>query len=283
MSTLEHGKTIVLSPLVRRITAPNPGIMTGPGTNTYLVGGDQWAVIDPGPNLESHVAAILEAAAAAHASIRWILCTHTHLDHSPAAGALRDATGALVLGMPPLAAQGQDPGFAPDQAWQEGDYLREADFTLRAVHTPGHAGNHLCFHLEQEQLLFTGDHIMEGSTVVIAPPDGDMQAYLSSLRRLQTLPIRRLAPAHGNLMEQPQDIIEGLIQHRLLREQKVLSGLAQAGPCDLAALTAQVYDDVPSFLHPVARHSLLAHLLKLDADGLVRQQNGVWSTSPQRH
>jgi len=276
MSKLVHGETVVLTPLIRRITAPNPGIMTGPGTNTYLVGKGEWAVIDPGPAIESHVDAILQAAADAHATIRWILCTHTHMDHSPAANALRDATGAIVAGMPPANPQAQDPAFAPDQAWQEGDFINTEDWTLTAVHTPGHASNHLCFHLEQEQILFTGDHIMEGSTVVIAPPDGDMKDYLASLEKLKSLAITRLAPAHGNLMNHPKDVVEGLIQHRLMREAKVLEGMTKTGPADLDTLTPVVYDDVPPFLHMIARYSLLAHLGKLQKDGIVSENDGTW-------
>ena len=276
MSKLVHGETIVLSPLIRRITAPNPGIMTGPGTNTYLVGKGEWAVIDPGPALPQHVAAIVQAAADAHATIRWILCTHTHMDHSPAAKALREATDALVIGMPAATPQSQDPDFAPDQCWQEGDYISSDDFVLTAVHTPGHASNHLCFYLEQERILFTGDHIMEGSAVVIAPPDGDMKDYLESLQKLKALDLHLLAPAHGNLMEHPQGIIEGLVQHRLMRECKVLEGMQKTGPADLDTLTPVVYDDVPDYLHPIARYSLLAHLGKLLKDGRVCEDNGAW-------
>ena len=276
MSNLVHGETIVLSPLIRRITAPNPGIMTGPGTNTYLVGKGEWAVIDPGPAIPEHVDAILQAAADAHASIQWILCTHTHMDHSPAAKALQEATDAAVIGMPAVSPQSQDPSFNPDQCWQEGDYVACDDFHLRALHTPGHASNHLCFYLEQEQVLFTGDHIMEGSTVVIAPPDGDMKAYLESLAKLKGIEIRHLAPAHGHLMEHAQDVIEGLIQHRLMREAKVLSGMDKTGPADLDVLTPAVYDDVPPFLHPIARYSLQAHLDKLLKEGIVSESAGIW-------
>lgn len=276
MSNLVHGETIVLSPLIRRITAPNPGIMTGPGTNTYLVGKGEWAVIDPGPAIPEHVDAIIKAAADAHATIQWILCTHTHMDHSPAAKALQEATDATVIGMPAASPQSQDPSFNPDQCWQEGDYVQCDDFRLQALHTPGHASNHLCFHLEQEQVLFTGDHIMEGSTVVIAPPDGDMKAYLDSLEKLKGIAIRHLAPAHGNLMEHAQDVIEGLIQHRLMREAKVLSGMDKTGPADLDALTPAVYDDVPPFLHAIARYSLQAHLDKLLKEGIVIESAGIW-------
>lgn len=276
MSSFKPGEVVVLSQRVRRITAPNPGMMTGPGTNTYLVGNSELAVIDPGPSLREHIDAILQAAADMRAPIRWILCTHTHLDHSPGASLLRDATDATVIGQIARHPQGQDAGFNPDAHWQDGDFIRTDEFTLRAVHTPGHASNHLCFYLEEEETLFTGDHIMEGSTVVIAPPDGNMQQYMKSLRRLQELQLRHLAPAHGNRIDNPQQLIEGLIWHRTMRENKVLERLRQLGPCTLAILTPSVYDEVPSFLHGVAQMSLLAHLQKLEAEQVVECGDGIW-------
>jgi glyoxylase-like metal-dependent hydrolase (beta-lactamase superfamily II) len=144
------------------------------------------------------------------------------------------------------------------------------------VHTPGHASNHLCFYLEEEQTLFTGDHIMEGSTVVIAPPDGDMLAYMNSLHQLKELPLRYLAPAHGNRIDNPLQIIEALIWHRTLRERKTLEKMQQLGPCTLTTLTPSVYDEVPAFLHGVAQMSLLAHLLKLEQDQVVERNDDIW-------
>ncbi|MDP1804593.1 MAG: MBL fold metallo-hydrolase, partial [Acidimicrobiales bacterium] len=167
-----HGVASALSPLVRRIVAPNPGKMTGPGTNTYLVGIDEIVVIDPGPDIESHLDAI---AGCGGDRIRWIACTHTHPDHSPGAAGLKARTGADVL-----AFDGRD-DLVIDRALGDGDMIEATEFTLRAVHTPGHASNHLCFLLEQERVLFSGDHIMNGSTVVIRPPDGDMAVYLEQL------------------------------------------------------------------------------------------------------
>lgn len=276
MSSFKPGETVVLSQRVRRITAPNPGMMTGPGTNTYLVGNAELAVIDPGPDIPEHIDAILQAAADMHAPIRWILCTHTHLDHSPGANRLRDATDAPVIGQLARDPKGQDSTFKPDQHWQHGDVIRSDEFTLRAVHTPGHASNHLCFYLEEEQTLFTGDHIMEGSTVVIAPPDGDMQAYMNSLHQLKELPLRHLAPAHGNRIDNPLQIIEALIWHRTLRERKTLEKMQQLGPCTLATLTPSVYDEVPAFLHGLAQMSLLAHLLKLEQERVVERNDDLW-------
>lgn len=276
MSSFTPGEVIVLSPRVRRITAPNPGMMTGPGTNTYLVGNQALAVIDPGPADPRHTDAILAAADAMRAPIRWILCTHTHMDHSPGAALLQSRTDATVIGQLARHTNGQDRHFTPDQHWQHGDRLQTDEFTLRAIHTPGHASNHLCFYLEEEELLFTGDHIMEGSTVVIMPPDGDMLAYVNALRDLKQLSLRHLAPAHGHLITRPTDIIEGLIQHRQMREDKTLEKMHQLGPCTLETLTPAVYDEVPTFLHGLARMSLLAHLLKLEQEGRIEQQDQHW-------
>ena len=276
MSSFKPGEVVVLSQRIRRITAPNPGMMTGPGTNTYLVGNTELAVIDPGPAIPEHIEAIIQAADAMRAPIRWILCTHTHPDHSPGANPLRDATDASVIGQIARHPQSQDAGFSPDEHWQDGDYLQTDEFTLRAVHTPGHASNHLCFYLEEEQVLFTGDHIMEGSTVVIAPPDGDMLAYMQSLRNLTKLPLQHLAPAHGNRIDHPLQIIEALIWHRTMRENKTLEKMQQLGPCTLDTLTPAVYDEVPSFLHGLARMSLLAHLQKLEKEQRVAVQDDIW-------
>lgn len=276
MSTFNPGETVVLSPLIRRITAPNAGMMTGPGTNTYLVGQRELAVIDPGPAMASHVEAIVKAAADLQAPIRWILCTHTHPDHSPAANLLREATGGLVIGRIADHSKGQDARFSPDQQWQGGERLHGPDFQLEAIHTPGHASNHLCFYLPEEQTLFTGDHIMEGSTVVIAPPDGDMLAYMNSLRLLLQWPLQHLAPAHGKRIDAPEKAIDALIRHRLQRERKVLDKLQQLQPCDLARLTPAVYDEVPAFLHALAQMSLLAHLQKLEKEQVVHHDHDQW-------
>jgi glyoxylase-like metal-dependent hydrolase (beta-lactamase superfamily II) len=257
---LEHGVPISLSSRVRRVVAPNPGVMTGAGTNTYLLGVAQVAVLDPGPAIASHVDAILRAAGD---RIRWIVCTHTHPDHSPAWQALAAATGAEVLGALPADDMLQDETFVPTRELRHHDLLRTAEFTLRAVHTPGHVSNHFCFLLEEEGMLFAGDHIMNGSTVVIVPPGGDMKAYIDSLRLLLDYPARLIAPGHGELMEDAAAVIGGLVDHRLQRERKVVAGLRQLGSATLDALVAVVYDDVDASVHRVARLSLHAHLIKL--------------------
>ena len=253
---------------VRRIIAPNPGTMTGPGTNTYLIGPDDaLAVIDPGPAIDSHLEAILGAG-----TIRWILCTHTHFDHSPAAAILRKATGAKVFGRP--APAGQDASFVPDEVLSHQQRVTLGGATLRAIHTPGHASNHLCYLLEETRMLFTGDHVMQGSTVVINPPDGDMRAYLASLELVLGEAPAILAPGHGYLIGEPHRELTRLVQHRLAREAKVREAIARLGQPTLEEMLPIVYDDVPLRVHGIAARSLSAHLQKLVADGAVRAAAG---------
>lgn len=268
------GEIVEIAPGIRRLTAPNPGMMTGPGTNTYLLGRDELAVIDPGPEIDVHLDSLL---AAVGNRLRWIFCTHTHRDHSPLARALRAATGARVFGYGQVPADGrQDELFLPDQALAGGDVVNCGEFSLRAVHTPGHASNHLCYLLEDRGVLFTGDHVMQGSTVVISPPDGDMQAYLDSLKGLLELPVGALAPGHGHVIETPQDEVRKLIAHRLKREEKVRAALERVGPSTLEQLVVHAYDDVPPRIHNVAMRSLHASLIRLERNGRAVNADGVW-------
>jgi glyoxylase-like metal-dependent hydrolase (beta-lactamase superfamily II) len=256
---------------VTRIVAPNAGMMTGAGTNTYLVGTAEVVVIDPGPDDESHVQAIVSSGAG---RICWIACTHTHFDHSPAAARLKALTGAKIAAMSaPLT--DHDCRLDPDRSLAPDDLIQCEGASLRAVHTPGHASNHVCFLLSSSQMLFTGDHIMQGSTVVIWPPDGNMRAYLDSLRRLLALDIRVLAPGHGHLIESPHAEVERLIQHRLRREDKVRQAVLRAGePATIEMLLPRAYADVPKVLHEMAALSLRAHLDKLMEDGEIRCSDG---------
>jgi len=263
-----------LDRLVTRLIAPNPGFMTGPGTNSYLVGENELAVIDPGPPIAEHVDALL---AEGKGRIRWIVCTHTHRDHSPAAAALKAATGAEVIGRPAPAHEGQDHQFAPERVPAHGERLRFPGFTLRAIHTPGHASNHLCYLLEETRALFTGDHVMQGSTVVINPPDGDMRAYLSSLELLLEEDLAILAPGHGYLIGAPHREVRRLIAHRLAREAKLELALSSASEATLEELLPFVYDDVPAKVHAVAARSLQAHLEKLVAEGRARSSAGRYA------
>ena len=274
-SEIVPGRTVKLSDRVRRLTAPNPGFMTGPGTNSYLVGdGDTLAVIDPGPEDALHIEALLRETGG---QVRYILATHTHMDHSPAAQRLKELTGAEVLGMPAPPHARQDQAFAPDRVLRHGERIAVGNATLRVVHTPGHASNHLCYLLEEEKMLFTGDHIMQGSTVVINPPDGNMQAYFTALRALLEEDLDWLAPGHGFLIDQPHCAVRRLLAHRQTREDKVLQALRQAGSVTPEAMVPLVYDDVPPERHAMAARSLLAHLEKLEAEGKATQSgDGAW-------
>jgi glyoxylase-like metal-dependent hydrolase (beta-lactamase superfamily II) len=263
----EPGRVDEVAPGVRRLTAPNPGLMTGPGTNTYLVGSSELVVVDPGPADESHAAAIAEAAAPLGA-IRTIAVTHTHVDHAPGAAALAAATGARVVGF-----AGAE-GFEPDERVGEGWTVSSTGpgpagcLTLRALHTPGHASDHLCWLVEEHGLVLTGDHVMHGSTVVIRPPDGDLHQYLASLARLRDTPgVDTLAPGHGRLMDHVGDVVNALIAHRLGRHERVLAVLGRHHGGTVDQLLAQVYGDVTERQLPIARFSLWSHLRALGQEG----------------
>jgi len=270
---LAAGKCVPLGPGVRRIVAGNAGLMTGPGTNTYLLGLDRVAVLDPGPDDARHMEAIL---AAAGSTIRWIIVTHTHPDHSPLASALAEHTGARLIGLPPPPDGRQDAAFAPEHRPGDGELLELGDCRLTAIHTPGHASNCVCYLLERERLLFTGDHVLEGVSPVILPPDGDMSAYLHSLDKLRDLNFERIAPGHGRVMPHAKEVVASLRAHRLAREEKVLRGLRQLSAATLDELTRAVYDDVPVERHRWARLTLEAHLIKLEREHRAVENGGLW-------
>ncbi len=258
---------------VWRIVAPNPGPLTGPGTNTYVIGRERPIVIDPGCNEPAHLARVLDVAGG---RIGRILCTHSHPDHSPGATWLREVTGARVFGLAPPGDGHQDPDYAPDAPLVDGERIEIDDGALTALHTPGHASNHVCFLHEAEGLLFTGDHLMSGTTVIIIPPDGSMRLYLESLRRLRELPLASLAPGHGALMPDAIGEIDRVTAHRLARESKLVRALSGRAAATLDELLPEVYDDVPKFMHVYARYSLLAHAVKLVEDGRVEVQGEVY-------
>jgi len=247
--------------------------MTGPGTNTYLLGENEVAVLDPGPFIDAHIEAIQKCAPG---PIRWIFVTHTHPDHSPAAQALAELTGATRIGRPPPPGKYQDYGFIPDTIMADGDRFATDEFVLHAVHTPGHASNHLCYLHEASGWLFTGDHVMNGSSVVIDPPDGSMADYLASLRRLQQLELNKLAPGHGELLDDPAGEFAWIIEHRLDREARVVAALDSFHEKTDEELVREVYDEVDPHLHPVAMRSLLAHLIKLEEGGKARDTGSGW-------
>ena len=273
LDTPVPGTPVVVLPGILRLTAPNPSVMTGPGTNTYLVGHDALVAIDPGPDDAAHLEAV---AATAGGRLRAIVVTHTHPDHAPGAARLARLTGARVLGY------GARDGFDPDDTLSEGDELGAGDLPLRAVHTPGHASNHLCYLTtvagadgSTTAILFSGDHIMSGSTVVIAPPDGDMVDYFGSLERVLDFdpPITVIAPGHGAMLPDPRHVIEGYLHHRRAREEAVASSLETRGDAAIEDIVADVYTDVPEALHPIARFSVWAHLRKLAAEGRAHSDN----------
>ena len=276
-----HGEVRSLSAQVRRIVAPNPGLMTGPGTNTYVVGETDLVVVDPGPAEPSHVEAILDCVGD---QLKFIACTHTHPDHSPAAVRLAEATGATLIGRVTADDQHQDLTFQPAAQIEDDDCISGDGWTLRAIRTPGHIDNHVCFLLEEEGMVFAGDHIMNGSTVVIVPPGGNMADYIASLRRLLDYDVKVVAPGHGELIPDCRGEVEKLVRHRLMREAKVAAALDSV-PRSLDALVVTVYDDVDPAMHEWAKLSLLAHLIKLEGEGRTSKFNveGVehWSLVAQ--
>ncbi len=262
-----------LRPGIRRLVAPNPSMMTGPGTNTYLFGSEKVAVLDPGPVIESHLETIQRIA---DAPIRWVLVTHTHPDHSPAATKLAKATGAELLGRPAPAGQHQDMTFVPDRIMGDGDRLETDEFVIETIHTPGHASNHVCYRHEASDWIFTGDHVIDGSTVVIDPPDGNMKQYIESLRRVRSLECKALVPGHGEIIHDPERVIDWIVDHRLEREEKVYAALSANPGLTTRELVPYVYKDVDKKLYSWAERSLLAHLIKLEEDQTVVCGDDLW-------
>lgn len=272
------------SPLVRRLLAKNPSPFTFTGTGTFVVGtpGSALAVIDPGPDDPAHLRALTDALAGE--TVSHIVITHTHMDHSPAAVALKAATGALVVGCAPLvlsddgprADAGFDPSYAPDSVLADGDSIHGPGWTLTAVHTPGHTSNHLCFALPQEKALFTGDHVMGWSTTVVAPPDGDMADYMASLQKLLDRDDAVYHPTHGEPVTEPQRFVRHLLAHRRQRENQVIRAIGE-GLTTIPAMVAAMYAQVDKRLHPAAARSVLAHLIDLERRGLVARADDVWS------
>ena len=264
---------VELAPGLRRILAPNPSMMTGPGTNTYVIGTTDVAVVDPGPAIPAHVENIVRQTSG---HIRWILVTHTHPDHSPAARMLAAETGAELLGMPRPEGLHQDHTFEPDRVLGDGDSLVTTEFTLEAVHTPGHASNHLCYRHAGYDWLFTGDHVIDGSTVVIDPPDGNMGHYIASLRKLRRLDCEALVPGHGDVIRDPARVIDWIIGHRLEREARVVAAMQAHPNATVRELVPEVYRDVEPRLFGWAERSLLAHAHKLEDDGRAVSKLGRW-------
>jgi len=302
-----YGVEVRLSPLVSRLLAPNPGPFTFKGTGAYILGaGARVAVIDPGPAMPAHVDALTRALGARQ--ISHILITHTHRDHSPAATALKVWSGAKTYGLPLrpshlIGATGTSPAsrsargggeavlvtqegmvdeahdhdFVPDILVQDGLRIEGDGFALECLATPGHTANHICYALEPERALFSGDHVMGWSTSVIAPPDGEMGAYLASLEKLKARDDRIIYPTHGSPIFQPQDWIGQLIAHRHMREEQIRTALAHADQ-SVAELVLALYPQIEPALRPAAAQQIVAHLHHLQSRGEVMSEDGRWRT-----
>jgi glyoxylase-like metal-dependent hydrolase (beta-lactamase superfamily II) len=282
--TREHGDRHQPGPKIRYILAPNPSMMTQNGTNTYLLGSGRVAVIDPGPADDRHLAAIL-AALSPNETISHIFVTHTHLDHSGLVGQLAQRTGSRTYGFGPATAgrsiamgrlseklslgggEGVDHDFNPDVCLADGDEIAGEDWSLVALHTPGHLGNHMCFACDD--ILFSGDHVMGWSTSLISPPDGDMTDYMASLRKVSERNWQRFLPGHGSPVPKPALRLAELIAHRKAREAALLSAL-DARVTDIAALVRAVYLDLGANLVPAAKRNCLAHLIDLEGRNLIK-------------
>ena len=274
--TFDYGASDQVSPLIRRVIAKNPGPFTFTGTGTYIVGQGEVAVIDPGPADTEHILALMDALEGE--AVSHILITHTHLDHSPAAVALQNLTGAQTYGFGPHGAgkrahgieveAGGDMDFVPDVKITGGEILAGPNWTLEALYTPGHTSNHMCFALAEEKAVFTGDHVMGWSTTVIAPPDGDMAAYLKSLMLLTDREDLVYWPTHGPCINAPVEFVSSLITHRQEREKSILKAL-QDGISKISDMVPVIYTDLDPRLHMAAGLSVLAHLIHLHDKNMV--------------
>lgn len=285
-----YGTLVEVSPLVRRLVARNSGPFTAWGSGTYVIGRGEVAVIDPGPLDMAHVESLL--AALDGERITHLVITHTHLDHSPAAAPLRERTGARVVGCGVHGARGEtteagaDYDFVPETQMFDGDTCSGPGWTLRAVATPGHTSNHVCYNLTEERALFTGDHVMGWSTTVVSPPDGNMADYMASLDKLLARDDLVYYPTHGAPIASPQAFVTQLIGHRREREDQVLACIA-AGCDSIEAMVRKLYADVDPRLHRAAGRSVLAHLEKLIGEARVARAdnaagNAAQATSAER-
>lgn len=282
LTAYEHER---LEPLVVRLLSGNPSPFTFTGTQTYIVGrpdGSDVAIVDPGPEGDEQVEAILSVVG--DRNITAIMCTHTHRDHSPAAAPLAERTGAPIVGCAPLTLDDDgprmdaafDPTYAPDRVLADGERVKGDGWTLEAVETPGHTSNHLCFSLLESGALFTGDHVMKWSTSVVSPPDGDMAAYMASLSKLYEREDRIYYPAHGPAADKPRQLVRGMIGHRKQRENQILRVL-EGGPDTIESMVPKMYKGTDPRLYPAAGRSVLAHLNDLEGRGIVRLDADSWS------
>jgi glyoxylase-like metal-dependent hydrolase (beta-lactamase superfamily II) len=281
MKEFPTGQVERVAPGIRRVLAGNPSPFTFTGTQTWIVGEGEVGVIDPGPDLPAHLDAIL--AATQGERIAAILCTHTHRDHSPASRPLAAATGAPIIGCAPLALDDDGPradaafdfDYAPDRVLADGEAVEGPGWRLVTVATPGHTSNHLCFALEGTGALFTGDHVMGWSTTVVSPPDGDMADYMRSLAHHLKRGDEIYYPAHGPAVDKPHRHVRALVTHRRMRERQILRRLGE-GVGRIPDMVETMYEGTDPRLFPAAGRSVLAHLVDLEARGLVRGEGESW-------
>lgn len=282
MNPMAYGRPEPVAERVARLLAPNPSAFTFTGTLTYLVGTESLVVIDPGPDLPDHVDSMM--AALAGREVAAIMCTHTHRDHSPASRPLAKLTGAPIIGCAPLALDDQgprldtsfDPDYRPDRILADGETFGWDGLELRAVATPGHTSNHLCFAIERDGILFSGDHVMGWSTTIVSPPDGDMADYMASLDMLLRRGDRIYFPAHGPAITRPAERLEELVIHRRARERQIVDVLAGGGMA-IGEMVPTIYQDVDPGLYPAAARSVLAHLIDLESRGMVTREGETWA------
>ena len=278
----EYGKAEVLAPGIRRVIANNPSPFTFHGTGTYILGTGSVAVIDPGPDDEAHIDAIL--ASIPGETVSHILVTHTHMDHSPGCRLLQAKTGAPTYAYGPHGAgkieqgvqveEGGDMDFDPDHLVTHGEIIQGGDWSVECVYTPGHTSNHLCFQLREQKALFTGDHVMGWSTSIISPPDGDMADYMLSLELLLERDDEIYWPTHGPCIDEPKAHVEAYIAHRLEREQQIVACI-EGGTYRIREMVPLMYKDTPEFMYPAAARSVLAAMENLVKKGTVNGSNGV--------
>jgi len=282
----KYESEVRVSPLISRIVADNPGPFTFKGTGVYIVGKDEVAVIDPGPDDASHVDALKRALKDRH--VTHILVTHTHTDHSPAAKPLKEWSGAKTYAFGPHGSgklddgvrveEGGDMQFVPDMRVKDGEIIKGNGFTFECVFTPGHTSNHMCYALKEENALFTGDHVMGWSTTVVTPPDGDMTQYMASVKKLMARSDAVLYPTHGAPVTDPKPFLAAYLEHRLDRERQILACIREGLPT-IPQMVARMYADVDKRLHPAASRSVLAHLIQLEQEGRVVNDGGRYRLS----
>lgn len=286
---IDYGRCDQVSPLIRRVTANNPGGFTFKGTGTYIVGKGTVAVIDPGPLNDAHVQALIEALDGE--TVSHVLITHCHMDHSPAAAPFKLATGAKTYAFGPHGAgqmgdnvqieEGADRAFVPDVEIRDGDILEGPGWTIECVFTPGHTSNHMSFALREEKALFTGDHVMGWSTSIVSPPDGDMATYIASLKLLLTRDDEIYWPTHGAPITDTKPFVQAFLDHRADRERQIIDQI-NAGRTTIGEMVPVMYAETDKRLHPAAARSALSHLIKMVAEGQVACDGEPSLSSPFR-